>query len=171
MIFPDHRAVLRLHALTGHTRPHHLGQSVDVHRIDPCCNLYRAAHGIRPRLGTEYSNLERTRSRVEPHALHLLDDHLHIARCHHDDVRPEVLNQLHLFFRLATRHRHDRAAKQFSAVVRAQPAGKEAVAIGDVHDITGATARRANGARDQLRPCRDVVLCVPDDRRLARRAG
>ena len=55
------------------------------------------------------------------------------------------------------RHGHHRAAEPLGAVVRAEPAGEQAVAVGDVHDVAGPAARRADRARHQLRPGVDVV--------------
>ncbi|MDQ0587295.1 hypothetical protein QFZ47_001404 [Variovorax paradoxus] len=82
-----------------------------------------------PRLGAEDADPERAVLRIEALALELLDDHLHVAGRDHDDVGLEVLDQLHLFLGLAARHRDDGAARALGAVVRAQAAGEQAVAV------------------------------------------
>ena len=64
----------------------------------------------------------------------------------------------------------DRAAELLRAVVRAEAAGEEAVAVRDVHDVAGAAAGGADRARHHGRPRVDVVARVADDGRLAGRA-
>ena len=56
------------------------------------------------------------------------------------------------------------------AVVRAEAAGEEAVAVGDVDHVAGPPAGGADRARDQVGPGVDVVRRVADDGRLAGRA-
>ena len=65
------------------------------------------------------------------------------------------------------RHRDHGAAQPLGAVVRAEAAGEQAVAVGDVHDVAGAAAGGADRARHQVGPGVDVVLRVAHDRRLA----
>ena len=120
------------------------------------------AHRLGPRLGAEDADLDAHRARVDALALELLDDHLHVARRDHDDVGLKVADQLHLLLGLSARHRDHRAAQPLSAVVRAQAAGEQAVAVGDVHDVAGAAAGGADRARDQSRPsCRCRSGCSP----------
>ncbi len=80
------------------------------------------------------------------------------------------LDQLHLLLGLPARHRDHGAAQPLGAVVRAQAAGEQAVAVGDVHDVAGAPAGGADRARDQVGPGVDVALRVAHDGRLAGRA-
>ena len=101
MVLPDHRAVLGLDAFAGHARAHHFAQAVDVHRVQPGAHLDVVAHRLGPRLGAEDADLQRAGARVQALAHHLLDDHLHVARRDHDDVGPEVGDQLHLLLGLA----------------------------------------------------------------------
>jgi hypothetical protein len=83
----------------------------------------------------------------------------------------EILDQLHLFFGLAAGHRDHRAAQAFGAVVRAEAAGEQAVAVGDVHLVATPATGRADRARNHVGPGVDVVLGVADDGRFAGRAA
>ena len=58
-------------------------------------------------------------------------------------------------------------AEALGAVVRAQAAGEQAVAIGDVHLVAGTRARGAHRARHDVRPGVDVLRGVADHGRLA----
>src|SRR5262249_14887118 len=158
VVFPDHRAILALDALARHPRAHHFGQAVDVDRVDAGTRLDLLAHRAGPRLGAEDADLQRALGLVDPLAQHLLDDVEHVARGHHDDVGLEVADQLDLLLGLAARHRDHRAAELFGTVVRAHAAGEQAVAVGDVADVPGAAAGRADGACDDVGPGVDVVL-------------
>ena len=170
MVFPDHRAVLALDAFAGHARAHHLGEPVDVDRVDAGLALDLAAHRLGPGFGAEDADLQRSGRRVDALALHFLDDHLHVAGRDHDDVGLEVVDQLHLLLGLPAGHRDDGAAGALGAVVRAEAAGEEAVAVGDMHDVARPPACGADRARDQVGPGVDVVLRVAHHRRLAGRA-
>ena len=85
----------------------------------------------------------------------------------------EVVDQLHLPLGLPAGHRDHRAAQPLGAVVRAEAAGEQAVAVGDVDDVAGAPAGRADRARHHRRPGVDVLApcsrrpsacpVVPDD--------
>ncbi len=68
-------------------------------------------------------------------------------------------------------HRHDRAAQPLRAVVGAQPAGEQAVAVGVVQDVTGPAARGPDAARHDRGPHVEVVAGVADHGGLAGRAG
>ena len=170
MVFPDHRAVLALDALAGHARAHHLGQAVDVDRVDRRSGFDLAPHRLGPGLGAEDADRHRHRRRVQPFASELLDDHLHVAGRDHDDVGLEINNQLHLLLGLAAAHRHHGAAQPLGAVMRAQAAGEQAVAVGHMHHVAGPPTCGADAARTQVGPGVDVVLRVADHRGLAGRA-
>ena len=171
MILPDHRTVLALDALAGHARPHHLGQAVDVDRVQRGSALDLAPHRLGPGLSAEDADLHRHRRRVQPLAPELLDQHLHVAGRDHDDVGLEIIDQLHLLLGLATRHRHHRAAQALGAVVRAQAASEQAVAVGHMHHVTGPATGGADAAGAQVGPGADVAGGVAHHRRLAGGAG
>ena len=167
MVLPDVQAVLRLDALVGDARPHHLRQAVDVDGVHGEGVLDLAAHGVRPRLGAEDADLQRRRARVDAAGAELVEDRQHVARRHHDDVRREVLQKLHLPLGHAAGHRDDRAAEPLRPVVGAEAAGEQAVAVGDVHLHAGPAAARADRAGDDVGPDLEVALRIADDSRPA----
>ena len=61
------------------------------------------------------------------------------------------------YFRLPARHADDGAAETLGAVVRAETAGEETVAVGDVHLVAETRAGGEEGARHQVRPGVDVT--------------
>ena len=110
-----------------------------------CLDL--GAHRLGPGLGAEDADLERAARAGRALALELVGDRQHVGRRHHDDVGLEVGDQLHLPLGHAARHRDHRAAEPLGAVVRAEPAGEQAIAVGDVDDVARAPARGADRAR------------------------
>ena len=169
MIFPDARAVLALDAFAGDARTDYFGEAIYVERVDCDLLLDFGAHRLGPRLGAENADAQRRRCRIDSLPPHFLGDRQHVRRRDHDDVGPEVLNQLHLALGHAARHRDHRAAHPFGAVMRAEAAGEQAIAVGDVHDVAGAPAGGADRTRDEAGPHLDVVAGIPDDGRLAGR--
>ena len=106
-----------------------------------------------------------------PWRLELVEDRQHVAGRHHDHVGTEVGDQLHLPLGHAARHRHHGAAQLLRAVMRAEAAGEQAIAIGDVHDHARPPAGGMDRARHHMRPGLDVLRGVADDGRLAGGAG
>src|SRR5471032_2590908 len=70
----------------------------------------------------------------EPLLPELVEDRQHVARRHHNDVGLEFVDELHLPLGHPAGNRHHRAAELFRAVMRAQAAGEQAIAIGVMHD-------------------------------------
>ena len=171
MVFPDYRTVLGLDALVRHARTDDFRQAVDVDGVESHRRFDLRAHRLGPRLRAENADAQRARRRVETLPHELFGDREQIRRRDHDDVGLEIADQLHLLRRLSARHRHDGAAETLGAVVRAEAAGEQTVAVRDVHDVAGTAAGRANRARHEQRPRVDVLRGVADDRRLARRAA
>ena len=126
-----------------------------------------AAHGVRPGLGAEDADLQRRLSRIEALLAELVEDRQHVGRRDHDDVGLEILDQLHLPLGHAARHGNDHAAEALGAVMRAQPAGEEAIAIGHVHLHARTCAAGPDRAGHHVGPGVDVALRVADDGRLA----
>ena len=85
----------------------------------------------------------------------------HVGRRHHDDVRTEVVDQLHLPLGLPPDIGTTVQPEPLGAVMRAEPAGEQAVAVGDVHHIARPAARGADRARHQRRPGRCRARCSP----------
>ena len=110
---------------------------------------------------------ERGFARVDALACEFVQDREHVARSHHDDVRLEIGDELHLPFGHAAGDRDHRAAEPLGAVMRAEPAGEQAIAVGDMNLHAGPSAGGADRARHQVRPVVDVGLGVSDHGRLA----
>ena len=120
-----------------------------------------------PGFGAEDAQAQGQFVRVDALTLDFIGDVEHVRRRDHDDVRLEILDQLHLFLGLAAGHRNHRATQAFSTVVGAEAAGEQAVAIGNMHFVATSATRRADRAGDHVGPGVDVVLGVADDGRFA----
>ncbi len=171
VVLPDVQPVLGLAGLLADARAHHLRQPVDVDRPDAGPLLDRAPHLVGPRLRAEDADLQAGAARVDALGLELVEDREEVRRRHHDDPRLEVEDQLHLPLGHPAADRHDGAAEPLGAVVGAEPAGEQPVAVGDVADVARTTAGRPDRAGHHLAPGVDVLPGVADDGRLARRTA
>ena len=79
----------------------------------------------------------------------------------------EVFHEHDLPVGVAARSRNHRSAQALGAVVRAQAAGKEAVAVGDLNDVAAMQAAAGQAADDRRGPDVHIFLRVGDDDRLA----
>ena len=147
--------------------PHDLAEPVDVHGVHREGALDLGAHGGRPGLGAEDADAQRRGRGVEPLRAVLIEDREHVGGRDHDRGGAEVLDQAHLARRHPPRGRHHGAAQPLGAVMRAEPAGEEPVAVGDVHHVAGPGARGAHGAGHDLGPGGEVALGVAHDGGLA----
>ena len=108
-----------------------------------------------------------------PCRFHFLGNRQHVGRRDHDDHRRlEVLDQLHLFFRLPAGHRYHGTAELLRAVMRAETAGEE----WDRHRRRAGCRPRVHPRRGSSAPSRSTRWWmsrtrVSDDRGLARRTG
>lgn len=168
VVLPDVRAVLGLAGLARHARAHDLGEPVDVARVEVPRLLQLAAHLLRPRLCAEHRGLEARGARVQAHLLHRVRDGQQVRGRGQDRVRLEVLDELDLLLRLAAGHRDDRGAEPLRAVVRAEAAREEAVAVRVVDLVPGLHAGEAEAARHEVGPGADVLGRVAHDSRQAR---
>src|SRR5262249_39829898 len=105
--------------------------------------------------------------RVQALTLELIGDHQHVRRRRGYDVGLEIVDELYLPLGHATAHRYHRRTEIFAAVMHAEPAGEQAVAVSIVDLVGGASAGGADRARHEQRPGFDVVSRIGDDRRLA----
>ena len=167
MVFPDGGAVFALHALLGNPRAHYLRQAVNVHGVDMHTLLDFPAHGFCPGLGTEDADPQRQPAGIDSLPLHLVGNVEHVGRSDHDDIRVEIADELNLLFGLPTGHGDDSATEHFSAVMGAETAGKQAIAVGDMHFVGRDTAGRPNGAGHHLGPGFDILPGITHDRGLA----
>ena len=157
VILPDVRAVLGFEAFAGDARADHFGESVDVDGIDREAVLDLAPHRLGPGLGAVNADGERGAPRIDALAIELVGDRQHVARRHHDDARAKIPNQLDLPLGHAARSRDDRATEPLGAVVDAEAAGEEPVAVRDVDEIAGPAARGADRASADARPGVEVL--------------
>ena len=121
------------------------------------------AHLLGPRLRAEDAHPQRAGARVDALPLELVQDRQHVGRGDHDDLGPEVRDELDLARGHPARGGDHGAPEPLRAVMRAQPAGEQAVAVGDVHLV----ARPAPGGEDRAGhdggPDVDVALGVAHD--------
>ncbi len=85
--------------------------------------------------------------------------------------RAEILHDHDLALGVAAGDRNDRGSQSFGAVMGTQAAGKQAVAVGVVDDVTLVGAGRNKRARHQLGPDVDILLGIADHGRFAGRAA
>ena len=113
MVLPNSETIFRLDAFLRNTRADDFGQPVDVDRIERRLGFDRLAHRRGPRLGTEDADPQRACLWINALLLHFFDDRQHVRRCHHDDLRLEVDDQLHLALGHAAGHWNHRATRVF----------------------------------------------------------
>ena len=169
MVFPDHRAVLGLDAFAGDAGADDFREPIEVDGIDAESRFDFLAHGVGPRLGAVHTDAQRRAARVDALAAEFVGNVEHVGRGDHDDGRLEVADQLHLLFGLPAGHRDHRATELFGAVMGAEAAGEQPVAVGDVDDVARPAAGGVDRAGDQVGPHVDVGLGIADDGRLAGR--
>src|SRR5262249_45612487 len=133
MVLPDREAVLGFDAFLGNAGPDHFGQSIEIEGIDTHAPFDFGSNAFGPGLGPQGADAEPALARLDPLPLELVGDRQHVAWRHHDDVRPENANELDWAFGKAPANWNDRRAQPLSAVVRAQPTGEQAIAIGHVN--------------------------------------
>src|SRR3954468_19091562 len=95
----------------------------------------------------------------------VVGDRERVARRAAEDLRAEILEQLRLTWRVPARGRDDGAAEPLGPVMDAEAAGEEAVAVRDVDDRARAGSGRGERAGAAIRPGREVIPRVRDDRR------
>ena len=167
MVLPDGRSPLGLRELLRDARADHLGEAVEIERLDAEAPLDLLAHRLAPGLGPEDPDAERAVSGVDPLALELVGDGQHVGGRAHDDVGLQVADQLHLSRGLPHRHGDHRAAETLGPVVGAEPAGEEPVAERHVKRVPRPHAGHVERPGDQLRPGLEVARRVADHGRLS----
>ena len=169
MVLPDRRAVLRLRGFAGHAGSHDLGEAVDVDGVDVEGVLDLLAHLICPRLSTADRGLQARRGRIDALLVELVEDREQVGRGGRDDVRLEVLDELHLARGLPAGDRDDGETVTLCAV-DAETAGEQAVTVGIVHHLPAFAAGTDDGPRNEAAPPIEIAEGVADDRRQTRRA-
>ena len=106
-----------------------------------------------------------------PFPLDLVGDGEKIGRRRRNDVGREIGDELDLPLGEATARRDDGAAEGFGAVVEAEAAGEEPVAICVVELVARPAAGGTDRAGHDPRPDGEIAFAVADDRRPAGRAA
>ncbi len=171
MILPAVQARLLDVTFAGDARAHHFRKAVNVHRRDAELILERAAHRFAPRLGPEYADAQRQLPQIDAHCAGDLGDVERIRRGRAQHIGREVAQQHHLPLGAAPGNRHHGASQPLGAVMGAEPAGEQPVAVGVVHDVSRHHAGARERTRHQLAPAVEVAAGVADDGRLAGGAG
>ena len=156
----------------GDTGSGDLGEAVDVMRYDAGKLGDLAAHLVRPRFGAEDAVPElRVAAEVDAGLLGDFNDVEEVARGAGDGGRAEIAHQHELLLGVAGGGWQHRAAEVLAAVVEAEAAGEESVAVGDLEDVLVSEPVHRERARGRVRPDLDVTLRVGDADGLAGRAG
>ena len=148
-----------------------LREPVDVVGPHVALGVDAAAHRLRPGLRAEDAHAQRQRAQVDPHLPRALEDVHEVARGAADDAHVEVLEHHDLPVRVPARDRDHRGAERLAAVVGAEPAGEEAVAVGVLDHVVRTDAAGREAPDHDARPDVDVLLRVRHHDRLAGRAA
>ena len=170
VVFVDVEAVL-LRALARDAGADDFRQAVDVDGLDAGAPLYLAAHILAPRLGPEYSDLEIGVAEVQLLLFGRLHERQEVGRRAAHGARLEVLDEEYLALGVAGAHGDDRGADGEAAVVRAEPAGEEAVAVCILHYVARLDPRARERPRHHVAPALEIAVGVGDDDGLAGGAG
>jgi hypothetical protein len=162
-----HVGAALLQAFEGDARAEDLREAVDVESGDPERPFDLRAEGLRPGLCAVNARAKAESAGV----LHVVGEGEGIARGTAEDLRAEVIEQLHLAGGVAPRGRDHGAAETLGPVVQTEAAGEQTVAVGDVDDRAWAPAGCGERPGAAVGPEVDVGLGVGDDRRLPARAG
>ena len=100
--------------------------------------------------------------RVNALTLHFVGNVEYVGRCHHDDVRLKIVDQLNLLLRLPSGHRDDGTAQAFGSVVSSQTSREQAVTVGNVDFVAAGTSTGTNAAGNDVSPGVDIALGVTD---------
>ena len=171
MVFPDVKPVA-VFAVARHARAGDFRQPVYVVRLDAGDRLYALAYLVGPRLCAEDAVLELcVAPEIDAHVLGNGCKVQEVARRTADDGDAKVLHQHYLLLGVAGACRQHGASKLLRAVVRAEPAGEEAVAVGYLHDVVLSNPVHRHAARNAVGPDCDVFGGLRDAYRLASGPG
>ena len=171
VVLPDVQPV-RVLAVAGDAGAGDLGETVDVVGGDAGDLLDARADFVRPRLRAEDAVLQLgVAAEVDAELLGHGGEVEEVARRAADDGDAEVLHEHDLLFGVAGAGRQHRAAELLRAVVGAEAAGEESVAVGDLHHVVAGDAVHGHAPGDALGPDRYVAGGLRDADRLAGGAG
>ena len=170
VILEDVRPGLAL-AFHRHARADDFRQPVDVVGLDAAVGLDAPAHGFGPRLGAEDAGAQRQFLDVHAQLRRLVNQVQEIAGRAADGRDTEILHHHQLALGVAAGDRDDRRAQRLGAVMRPQPAGEQAVAVGVLDDVPLMQPAGGEAAQHDVGPDLDVLLRVGDDDGFAGRAA
>ncbi len=158
---------LGLDALDGHARTHDLGQTVDIDGVQPQVGLDLGPHRLGPGLGPEDADPQLGRLDVHPLGSGLLGQVERVGGGAGQHGGAKILHDHDLTLGVAAGDRDHRGPQLLGAVMGPQAAGKQAVAVGIMDDVTPMGAGRHKGAGHQVGPGADILLGVAHHGRLA----
>jgi hypothetical protein len=129
------------------------------------------AHRLRPGLGAEHAGAQGQRLHVHAQLLGAVDEVQEIGRRAADGGHAEVLHHHDLPVGVAAGDGNDGGADALGAVVGAEAAGEQAIAVGVLDDVARVQSAGGEAAHHHLRPHRHVVLGVGHNDGLARGAA
>ena len=159
IILEDVRPGLAL-AFHGHARADDFGQAVNVVGLDAAVRFDAPAHGFGPRLGAEDAGAQRQFLEVHADLRRLVDQVEEIAGRAADGRDAEILHHHQLALGVAAGNRDDRRAQRLGAVMRAQSAGEQAVAVGVLDDVALVQPAGGEAAQHDVRPDLHILLRV-----------
>jgi hypothetical protein len=172
----DHVVVfVHMHArlaetLEGHARPAHLGETVDVERVDAEALLDLAAHLVAPGLGSVEADPDGQVVGPQTAVTSRFGQVERVRRRARQRRHAEVAHELELAVRVAAGDRQDDGAEALAAAVQAEAAGEQTVAVGVLQHVAGLHAAGGQRAGDEVGPQRHVAGRVADRGGVAGRA-
>ena len=162
---------VRLRALHGHARAHDFGQAVHVAVLDAQLLADVLAHAFGGGLGAEDAGRDlEVDCRVVSHLDGGVGDEQRIGGRASENIGAQVLHHLDLALRVSRGGGDDRAARGLAAVVRAQAAREQAVAVRHLDGGVLVAVHHMDAARETVAPVLEVVRGMPHYGGLARRA-
>ena len=144
----------------GNAGAHDFGQAVNVRRGDAELVLDFPAHFLGPRFGAENAEAEGQVLDVDPDFEARVMEMQGVGRRTAEHGRAEVAHELDLTLGRAAGHGDDGRAEAFRAVVCAEAAGEQAVAVGNLHDVIGGGSGRGQRAGGAFGPRFNIALGV-----------
>ena len=152
---------LLLHALDGHARSHRLGEAVDVEHGVTELLLELGAEVVREGLGAVDAGTQvELLLRVDAHRHRRVGDVHGVGGRAAQNRGAHLAQDANLALGVARADGDNRAARHLGAVVRAEAAGEQAVAVADLADVVLAAVGVPDAAREAVAPELQVVLGV-----------